>query len=92
MAAKRFREHFCIIEVLKPDTPTGQTERNICMNATGRRFQIIIGMASLVGLMDSNKLVKARASPTARTKKDKVPISELILFQNATDENISSSR
>ena len=55
------------------------------MNATGRRFQYSVGMVSLVGLVDLNMVVEVRASPTDRKKKDKVPISELILRQPTTD-------
>ena len=35
--------------------------------------------------MDLNRVVEVRASPTNRTKKAKVPISELILRQSNTD-------
>ena len=42
-------------------------------------------MVSLVGLVNLNMVVEVRASPTARTKKAKVPISELILRHPTTD-------
>ena len=69
LAAKRFREHICIVEFLKPDTSPGQTERTIHVNFTGRRFQCRVGMISLVDLVDTKRLMKVRASPTDRTKR-----------------------
>ena len=85
LAAKQFGDNIRISEVIKPDTSPGQTEQDICMNSTGRRFQRIVEMVSLVGLVDLNRVVEVRASPTARTKKDKVPISEIILHHSTTD-------
>ena len=55
------------------------------MNATVRRFQCSVDMVFLVGLVDLNRVVLVRVSPTDRTKKAKVPISELILRQITTD-------
>ena len=39
----------------------------------------------MVGLVDPNRVVEVRSSFTARKKKAKVPISELILRQSNTD-------
>ena len=37
-------------------------------------------------MTDPNKVVEVRSSPTARTRKAKIPISELILRQLTTDK------
>ena len=42
-------------------------------------------MVSLVGLVGPNMVVEVKASPTARTKNAKEPISELILHQRTAD-------
>ena len=84
-AANQFREHICVLEVLNSDTPPGKSEWAIQMNATVRRFQCSVDMVFLVGLVDLNRVVLVRVSPTDRTKKAKVPISELILRQITTD-------
>ena len=55
------------------------------MNAMVRRFQRSVDMILLVGLVDLNRLVEVRVSPTDGTKKAKVPISELVLRQSITD-------
>ena len=59
------------------------------MNATCRRLQRSVEMVPLVvplvGLVDPNRVVEAKESRTARTKKDKVPISEIILRQHTAD-------
>ena len=85
MAAKQFREHINIFKVLKPDTSPGQTKQMIRMNATISRFQCSVGMVSILGLMDPNRVLEVRASPTARIKKAKVQISEIILRQRTAD-------
>ena len=85
MAENRFGDHIPIFKVLKPNTQPGQTELKIFMNAIGRRFQNSVNMVSLVRLVDPNMVVEVRASPTDKTKKAKVPISELILHQPTTD-------
>ena len=84
-SANQFREHIYIVKVLKPDTSLWQNECKIHMNATVRRFQCSVDMVFLVGLVDLNRVVLVRVSPTDRTKKAKVPISELILRQITTD-------
>ena len=55
------------------------------MNATCRRLQRSVEMVPLVGLVDPNRVVEAKESRTARTKKAKVPISEIILRQHTAD-------
>ena len=85
LAENRFGEHNHIIKVLKPDTSPGKTELTVRMNATGLRFQCRKYMVSLVGLVDLNRVMEVRASPTAKTKKSKVQISELILRKCTID-------
>ena len=84
MAENQFREHIHIVKVLKLDTHPVQTERTIRMNTTHRRFQHSVDMVYLVVLVDPNRVAEVRASPTARTEKAKVPMSELILHQHTT--------
>ena len=55
------------------------------MNAMGKRFQRSAEIVYVVGLVDLNSMAEVRASPTARTKRYKVPISELILRQRTRD-------
>ena len=55
------------------------------MKSTGGMFLCSIEMVSFAFLVNLNMLVEVRASPTDRTKKDKVPISELILCKRTTD-------
>ena len=86
MAAKRFGEYIRIVEVLTPNTSPGQTERTIRMNATGRRFQCSVDMVTLTGLIDPNRLVEIKASPTSRSKKSKATISELILRHHTKED------
>ena len=85
MAAKRFMEHIRIVEVLKPETSPGKTERAICTNSTVRRFHRRVEMVYLVRLVDLNRVVEVIESPTAMTQKAKVTISELILRKRITD-------
>ena len=55
------------------------------MNATGRSFQRSVDMVSFLGLVDPNRVVEVRASPTDSTKSANVPISELILHHQTSD-------
>ena len=68
LAAKRFGEHIIIVKVIKPDTPPGQTELKIIMNIMDRRFQHGIEIVFLVVLVDTNRVVEVRTSPTTRGK------------------------
>ena len=42
-------------------------------------------MVYLVGLVDPNRVAEVKTLPTSRTKKAKVPISELILHHQTSD-------
>ena len=78
--------HIRIVEVLKPDTSPGQTERTIRMNATGRRFQRSVDTVTLEGLVDPYRMIEVKVSPNARSKKMKASIAELVL-RHCTSED-----